>query len=188
MLSRYNEIIHKVTEIHLRINFTDPPFNLKEFCQYYPAFKMESSHDLPQGVDGRLIVQDDFRYIYYRADMPHTRNRFTAGHEIGHAFIHFEEQFLCNIVEHRSREYFLRRPIKEQEADFFAAELLVPMPMLDGMIIDDLSTMSLKDYNDLLSILADKFLVSKACMRLRLEDLNDLRRTTAGRGLYLRRR
>lgn len=188
MLSRTNEIIRSVTEIHLAMRFADPPFSVREFSKYYPAFQFQASTDLPAGIDGQLVVQDGRNYVFFRKEQSHVRNRFTICHEVGHAFLHVEEEaFKCDAVEHRGRDYFLHRPIKEQEADFFAAELLVPLPMLDRFVLDDLNTVKEKEHQELVRVLAEKFMVSKPCMQLRLEDLNDIRRTTAGRGVYLKR-
>ena len=86
---------------------------------------------LPKGFHGEIRVKGDLRLIRYRAESRASAVRFTVAHEIGHGFLHLDEDFACRISA--AFRLFGKRPADpvEWEADFFAAELLAPLPKLD---------------------------------------------------------
>jgi Zn-dependent peptidase ImmA (M78 family) len=66
------------------------------------------------GYDGSGVLISDDRTVRDRSD------RFTQAHEIGHIELHPGETHL------RERSVVSPKPLKEQEADYFAANLLMP--------------------------------------------------------------
>ena len=87
------------------------------------------------------------------------RQRFTIAHELGHYFLHMKERDTDEpIISFRSDN-----SPREREANSFAAALLVPEDLLReeyGKMVIPVS-----------DALADIFRVSKAAMRIRLEEL-----------------
>ena len=91
------------------------------------------------GISGFLVKVDDTFGIMYAT---HIKNegfiRFTVAHELGHYFLpgHPEKLFPNGGGTHQSRSGFVSRDQTEEEADHFAASLLMPshlfMQALDG--------------------------------------------------------
>jgi Zn-dependent peptidase ImmA (M78 family) len=84
---------------------------------------------------------------------------FTIAHELGHYFLHKEYIQSNNYTPMpRSNNYGGNKPEEEVEADTFAADLLVPLPIL-------------KKYKDVASIreLSELFFVSEEVIRRRLD-------------------
>jgi len=73
--------------------------------------------------NGRIIVN---------ADLPSNRKTFTIAHELGHHKLHaayLDDEGSYRVFP-RFNSYDGPKPSEEQEADAFAAELLVPLEML----------------------------------------------------------
>ena len=101
-------------------------------------------------------------YIWVRADEIEPRKRFTIAHELGHLLLHLTEPGM----ELRSVAG-MERNWKERQADQFAADLLMPMALLEPW------AEKLGWRND---ALARKFKVSKSAMEWRLTVLLKRRR------------
>lgn len=88
---------------------------------------------IPRGNDIAGFIDFDNKKIIVNQSDPANRQRFTIAHELGHYILHQE------YVKDRSKyKVLLRRPIKElgyapeeQEANCFAANLLVPSEVLE---------------------------------------------------------
>jgi len=80
--------------------------------------------------DGRLEYQDGEFFIFINESLSKSRDRlkFTMAHELGHFFIDDHRNALANGLSpaHSSFTGFSTNSIIEQEADFFAACLLMP--------------------------------------------------------------
>jgi hypothetical protein len=83
--------------------------------------------DTAPGVSGMLIkVGDDFG-IAYATNIPNRGfQRFSISHELGHYFLEGHAEALLEHGFHQSRAGFISTDPYEQEADFFAAALLMP--------------------------------------------------------------
>ncbi|HET7171899.1 MAG TPA: ImmA/IrrE family metallo-endopeptidase [Gaiellales bacterium] len=82
--------------------------------------------------------------IWVRRDESETRRRFTIGHEIGHHFLHSDgATVLCRAADVDQAEEAAR--LKERQANRFAAELLMPEPLIrervkrDGLDVTELA-------------------------------------------------
>ena len=108
--------VRAVAEHGLRVRFEEP--------EEIPPAVAVSPHAVPVETAGfvdrrqnRIVVAQKFQNDY---------RRFTGAHEIGHWLLH------PNLTYHRDRplkgheRLHPRRPQEEQEADIFAAELLMP--------------------------------------------------------------
>jgi hypothetical protein len=153
MPDRENEIIALVTYIHNRVGFRDPPFSLLDFCAAFPAYDLQPA-DLPRGFNGEILVKGPVRIVRYRTGSKPSTNRFAIGHEIGHGFLHEDQEFQCK--------------------DFFSSELLMPLPVLNRMA-DDQARASATERQTEIARLSDVFGVTRATMKSRLDDLTRLR-------------
>lgn len=113
----------------------------------------------------------------------HSRNRqhFTVAHEFGHLLLHEGERVHMDRAGYGLR--FRRRPDEpeekpsndEQEANLFAAELLMPKRFIDAdmadLTADDILT---DDFDTVLRSLAEKYQVSVQALTFRLAYLNYL--------------
>lgn len=173
MRDRENEILALVTYIHHRLRFRDPPLSFLDFCSAFPLYELQPA-ELPWGFNGEILMKGPCRIIRYRAGSSPSTNRFTIGHEIGHGFLHEDEEFQCRVSSVFS---LYKKPAgnpREWEADFFSAELLTPLPVLHRLT-PDLSHMSEPETRRELTRLSEIFGVSKSTMKMRLADLGRLR-------------
>ena len=173
MPDRENEIIALVTYIHNRVGFRDPPFSLLDFCAAFPAYDLQPA-DLPRGFNGEILIKGPVRIVRYRTGSKPSTNRFAIGHEIGHGFLHEDEEFQCKV----SAAFSLFKPpagvLREWEADYFSSELLMPLPVLNRLAADT-ARISPPERQTEIARLSDVFGVTRATMKSRLDDLTRLR-------------
>lgn len=131
---RVAEIHQVVNRIHERLRFDTPPFPFEDFLSAYESYKVFEI-DLPQGLDGKLLITPDGekKIVHLRSENPRPRVRFTLAHEIIHSELHFHEGKLCNNRACRTSDRFRdgERSVEELEADYGAAALLIPLPILE---------------------------------------------------------
>jgi Zn-dependent peptidase ImmA (M78 family) len=104
-----------------------------------------------------------------------TRQRFTLAHELGHFLLHNVEGVHVDqrfTVKLRSGLSSQGTDIDEMEANFFAAELLMPQQWLEEDI-NNLEAFDLED-NDIVKHLAERYEVSAQAMSIRLSSLGYL--------------
>jgi len=147
----------------LRENFiSKPPVPVYELARNYGYEVMEA--ELPSNVAGLVDIKKNIIFIN-KADTD-TRKAFTVAHELGHIKLHSSE-----LKKNPDLGILYRRPLgekdsdeKEQEANFFAASLLVPESMYEDV---------LKQYKDVLpenkiELLSALFGVSQEVLGYRL--------------------
>ena len=102
--------------------------------------------DFGEAFDGRLEYQDPQFLLFYNTAYdrwPHTgahhpKVRFTAAHELAHFYLDEHREFLRRGGgPHRSFSEFRAEPVVEQQADCFAAGLLMPEFLLGPVVNDD---------------------------------------------------
>jgi len=180
-VERENQIIATVSYIHRRMGFYHPPFSFQQFFQLFSDYQIVPAH-LPQGYDGELLLKKDKKIIRYRLGSRERTIRFTLAHEIAHSFLHRTSSHRCQLSR-RVRIYrSSARTPKEQEADFFALELLVPMPMLDR-IAPALEKEEKEKISRIGSELARIFGINTQTMQARLRDLLIYREWEEGKWL-----
>lgn len=110
---------------------------------YQPAFETAGS------IDRRT------REILIASKFKRQQQRFTLAHELGHWILH------SGLVYHRDRPIgdtpiSAQRPVVEMEADFFAAELLMPRKYVQACFVQRFrSFATFADDRDAIQILAD---------------------------------
>jgi Zn-dependent peptidase ImmA (M78 family) len=145
---------------------TQPPVPINTIVKNYGFEVVEV--ELPPNVAG-LVDISSHRIFINKGDSD-TRKAFTVAHELGHIKLHSDE-----LTKNPNIGILYRRPLghkdddaKEQEANFFAASLLVPQSMYDEV---------LKQYKNVLpenriELLSSLFGVSQEVMGYRLNHFN----------------
>jgi Zn-dependent peptidase ImmA (M78 family) len=133
-------------------------------------------NNLGEGVSGILIIENGKGTIGFNPADAKTRQRFTMAHELGHFVLHRQlesEVFIDRdfIVKYRSeKDYTVLEARQEQEANIFAAALLMPKDMLK-------SEFEKKEYANLkerafIDKMAKVFDVSSQAMTYRIANAN----------------
>lgn len=88
------------------------------------------------GVSGMLARYGDTFGILYNASIPNKGyQRFSIAHELGHFFIEGHiDHILSDENAHKSRANFISNNCYEREADYFASGLLMPKPLIQGIV------------------------------------------------------
>ncbi|MEP7127886.1 MAG: ImmA/IrrE family metallo-endopeptidase [Chitinophagales bacterium] len=130
-------------------------------------------YDLGDGVSGILIVENGIGTIGFNPTESEVRKRFTLAHELGHFELHKRDQlFIDNkknfILEFRNQKSSTGELQKEQDANAFAAALLMPEKILMGEI--QKRHFNLTD-DESIKELAELFNVSSIAMTYRISNL-----------------
>lgn len=135
--------------------------------------------DLGDEVSGLLVIHSGQGVIAYSPDQGDQRKRFTIAHELGHYILHNQDSadavFVDKdfIVKYRSQKAYSEIEVRqEQEANAFAASLLMPKDLIfEELKKERLQSMS---ESELIEELARIFDVSIPAMTFRLSNLNIL--------------
>lgn len=110
----------------------DVPTDLKSICEGEGLEYMEL--DDPEAVDGMMMeLEDGTRVAMVNRAKAYVRGRFTLAHELGHIFLRHDKRDFYDAEAVREIGEDLpesAKPPWEQEADAFAAELLMPLEQL----------------------------------------------------------
>jgi len=178
MLDKQN--IREAAEYLLNINEqTTPPINVSKIANGLGIEVLETPmlQDGMQDVSGFIAKKEDGKiYIYVNENEHINRQRFTIAHELAHYYLHFKDNLadkkgVLDFVKYRNGATYDEKETKEeQEANAFAAELLVPCTALKELWDNG---------NTDITFLANHFVVSKDMMINRLKNcISDLNRTT----------
>lgn len=135
-------------------------------------------YDLGDGVSGTLVVENNKGFIGYNPFESKTRQRFTMAHELGHYLLHTKKANTSKIfvdmsfiVKYRgSKNYTSAEWKQEQEANSFAAALLMPLKFISAEL-EKKENQKLGEV-ELIETLAKTFDVSVPAMTFRLNNIN----------------
>ncbi|HZM63672.1 MAG TPA: ImmA/IrrE family metallo-endopeptidase [Candidatus Saccharimonadales bacterium] len=163
-----NAIKAKAKAIREQYGVTERPVRLSEIAR---KEGIEILYFIPNEKTNEIfgLLDKKKKTIFLNADEPAARQSFTLAHELGHYFLHHKSNEYD--VYRRDSLYAEGKPEKEQEADYFAAELLMPEELIQRFK----SRYDLDDNN--ISSLSKLFGVSPGAMRYRLKDLSRGRNT-----------
>lgn len=119
---------------------------------------------------GLLLRKNGVAYIGVNNKESELRQRFTIAHELGHLFLHTNDDAFIDHINHRDNSYGvgIKRSRQEIEANAFAAALLIPLKHL----VQDFKEMKGDDLEDRdIERLAHKYQVSKEAMTYRILNL-----------------
>ena len=158
------EITRKVDELLRKHNIDSPPVNLSKILLEENIKYLEENFEeigLPKNADALIYAKENYKTIIVNEEkhIYKEKKRFTLAHELGHFFLHTNDR--PEYLEFRNGNN--SDPTKEEEANFFAASLLMPITFVEDAYFN-LS-------QPYVSILARRFNVSLAAMRYRLDFL-----------------
>jgi hypothetical protein len=187
-------VIHR---IYTRLEYAAPPFSISRVMEaLFPEVEVVArtmkQHAVLEVYPAPLATGARALLAYNEKDH-HSTQRFSIAHELGH-FI-----FDCDFgrapatvpscggsAVGSSSDDDGAKPLIERRADFFAAELLCPLWILDPMV--DFTIYPAKDERDeirerdqRIQRLASRFNLSLACLKRRVFDLAAWRRLSRGR-------
>lgn len=128
-------------------------------------------------MDGFIIVQDDAKEILgietnKLIGVNSTRNlewkRFTIAHELAHYVLHCPEQKSKGMYAHR--DHRKGKGLTENEADFFAANLLMPRKKFTDKF-NEFKDKALEK-EDIILLLAKRFVVTPIMVERRFKELD----------------
>lgn len=119
-----------------------------------------------EGNDNILGIQTD-KLIGVNASKDLNWKRFTIAHEIGHYILHYDRDKDNGMYAHR--EHVKGKNDAENEADYFAANLLMPKEKFMNKY-NELKEKNLS-IEEMVVLLADKFVVTQPTTRRRFEEL-----------------
>lgn len=83
-----------------------------------------------RGCDGHMSRSEKSAIITVRASIERLgQRRFVVAHELGHVLMHPVARQVDEVDEKQTRNFSLKQKPEEMEANYFAAELLMPHPM-----------------------------------------------------------
>lgn len=171
----YKRVSSAAADLIAECNITLPPIDVEAIAKKLQLKVL--GFQLGDSASGVLVVENNIGTIGYNPDDPLVRQRFTIAHEIGHFVLHKkidkESVFVDKdfLVKYRNSKNYSPSEFKdEQEANTFAAELLMPQKLLNQELSkDEYSNLS---ENQLIEKLAQIFNVSTIAMTYRLTNLN----------------
>ena len=124
-------------------------------------------------MSGCIIRKKSTALICINSNDSENRQRFTIAHEIGHFMLHKNKDGFVDkglLVHNRDSDSSKAIKPEEIEANYFAAELLMPKKFIEN----DLEAEEIKDYDKFIYSQADRYKVSAHAMTLRLANLGYL--------------
>lgn len=139
------------------------PFDINELIIKLGNIKLEVGYNMDSEIAGsvRFDPSQNQWVITYNDIQSEPRRRFTLAHELGHIFLH--GQYIKNNGEIIDKTFFRSniRDAIEDEANNFAAELLMPLDEIMQLMGQDIRKVS---------ALSEEFGVSLAAMSYRLNN------------------
>ncbi len=143
-------------ELFKFIDMDNPPV---VFDDILDKFNIKVFYDDFDNIDGIALKSPKLGIIVINRNLSFVRQRFTIAHELGHLVMpHRGEYYIC---------YTGRNKVMERTANRFAAELLMPKPMV-VKLLKKYSTN--RDFQ--IDVVAHILQVSKSALYARLRELN----------------
>lgn len=165
------KIEEKTAQILSELGINELPIPIKKVADFIGV--QIHSYDLGENISGVLVIKNDQGIIGVNPTESSVRQRFTIAHELGHYVLHKNSNESIFVdkdfgVLFRKRDSSTGEYKREQEANSFAASILMPKEMLEKQIkqhyIDLTDEVALKG-------LAKKFDVSLIAMTIRISNL-----------------
>jgi len=169
MKERIREIRDIVESVHERGRFKNPPFDFAIYKNLYPKHVIFHTDEFPENADGSFRVRNGFPTLIYRRSLSDEERRFRLAHVAGHALIHKRGKFYCSDRPNTATYPPKGEEInKEEEADLFAIELLMPFDMIADELTEHIH--GAKEPEDIVEQVAKKFGVPLDLAELRLSE------------------
>lgn len=166
---RRRQIKRIISELLKDVNISKPPVPVDRIARH---LGLRVRHEPFEGeISGCLIRRGDDASIGINSMHHENRQRFTLAHEIAHFLLHhgdrviLDRNFLVNL------RYANGDTDEEREANYFAAELLMP----EGFLENDLRDKKIDiEEDEQITMLANQYKVSPQAMTYRLVNLGFL--------------
>lgn len=116
-----------------KCGITDPPVDLRIVVRHC-GLDYEEVDYFPDDVDALIVPMTDRTVAVVNKNQSETRRRFSLAHELCHHLLHGDRSVLEDEITIDSppaeEELQSKKDPFEAEADIFAGELLVPLPLL----------------------------------------------------------
>lgn len=150
------------------------PVNLDSI---FEKFNIKANYTELNSISGFAAIKpNEQKQVFINSKESPVRQRFTAAHELGHLFLHDEEGVSVDTTEtiyhFRSSNMPFGNQLKETEANYFAACLLMPASFIEKKF-QELQSVRFDD-EETLDLLAKGFNVSKIAFCTRLGSLGYL--------------
>lgn len=148
-------------------------FGIKVFYSDMSAF------DYPDAVSGYTRVNDRNKpEIVVNSNHVEGRRRFTMAHELGHILMHWnwpKQQLNKNDVSilYRDENSEILSNEVEREANEFAAQLLVPLNVIENVLPRPINVYNETEYSKLVSNVSKTFNVTRPFARRQLDKLKE---------------
>ena len=120
-------------ELLKRCGVTDPPVDLRVVVEKVGLEYQEVDY-FSEDIDGMIVQMEGRVVAVANLNQSPNRRRFSLAHELGHHLLHPDRTVLDDRTSIDSpppgTDEFSGKDPYEAEADIFAGELLVPLPML----------------------------------------------------------
>lgn len=177
MAVRRKMIRRIVEELLNKHHIKEPPVDVEKICETHGLSVIRKD---VESISGFIVRNDGKAVIGVNSSNVPARQRFTIAHELGHYLLHTpstDDIHVDSGFEVRFRDELSSQGTdkSEQEANFFAAELLMPQKFLEA----DLRNIGKIDLVDgeilgFLENLANKYKVSNQSLLFRLTNLGVL--------------
>lgn len=130
------KIEQKADELLQRLGIDKPPVPIRQIIENLGLRIIR--YDLGPEISGILVIEENHGAIGFNEKDAKTRQRFTMAHELGHYIFHNQlgsEVFIDRdfIVKYRSQKEYSNIELRqEQQANIFAASILMPRKMLQN--------------------------------------------------------
>jgi len=163
------------SDILSRYNIEKAPIPVEQIIKWEGLQLVE--YNLGEDISGILMINETFSAIGVNPKNHPNRQRFSMAHELGHYLLHkdrsnlFIDKDFIVMFRHSTHHYSVDEKRQEQEANAFAAALLMPTRIIENEV-DRLKIYSHNE-TELISELAKNFKVSEVAMSYRFSTLNN---------------
>lgn len=114
-----------------QVGIAEPPVSPNAVAKHFEVAVFD--WDFPDGISGLVVIETGKGSIGVNQNHPNVRQRFTIAHELGHYFLHRQQElfvdFLGTEIAVLTDE---EQEKKEREANWFAADLLMPKRWIEA--------------------------------------------------------
>lgn len=165
-----NETMSFIERVFSNSNDFELPVNINQIIKEEGVELVNYTFD--EDISGVLVLNGSQSTIGVNQSHSEVRKRFTMAHELGHYILHRDEgssMFMDKVLYRKTSNNYSPKDEKlEREANFFAANLLMPKSVIDSYIEEN----HVDFYEDShIQKMAEEFGVSASAMTFRLINL-----------------
>lgn len=172
----------KAKEVIKKFGLTTAPVDVRTIVKKMGILLVEAPNEDGE-LSGLILRNKESTLIGVNKNHHENRKRFTIAHELGHYLLHEDKDVFVDKDENLRSSVHYRKTqngycVKEEEANIFAAELLMPetlvrkdFNMFYEMIKERFSEVTERHLKIIIELLSEQFQVSKQAMEIRIDTL-----------------